>query len=1059
MDSGFLKCKILRAEPVNQLTGQVHVEQQDFSLPGRVPLSWTRLYDSGSEAVGSLGRGWRTLADTHLERDEDGDWLLYGAGPGALVFPGAEVAEGSPTRCVGGHAELRQVEPGLWEVWRRDGPTVRLQGAGDHARVVALVDAYGNGWRFQWGPEGLRSLEDEAGRRIVVDTESGRITRLRLQHPEHGEVPLVRYEHEAGQLAAVWDAMEQPYRFAYNDRGRMVRHTTRTGLSFHYRWEGGKVVHAWGDGGLHDYHFDYRPDRTVATDAKGAAWTLEHEDHLPLREIDPLGLVTSYTYDDDGHTTSVTTPGGRVTTYAYDARGNLLGTTLPDGATTEIQVDAQDHVVTITDPTGGVWSQAWDGQDRVVRQVDPTGAETRYSHDPRGDLVSLQDALGRQQRFVYDDAGLLSEQLDAQGGTTRLTRDGLGNLISQVDVLGRVQTSSYDRKGRLVDVTLASGRRARAAWDADDRLEQWTDSAGHSTRMSWFGVDSVAARHLPDGTVVRYSYDADEQLTAVHDQRGRAHLLHRDPAGRLVGETDYWGGRREYTLDDDGQVVRIVDANGRALRARYDRVGQVIETRDDAGRIEQFSYDRSGRILRSETPDVVTERTWDPCGRLLTERFGGVDVALSYDAVGRVVGRKSSLGHEVGYRWNANDGLIGVEVDGQCMALERDALGRRIADRFGSTERRYGYDVDDRMTERVLSAAGTTHALSYTYDDADNLVERRWSSGDQTRSRSMLYDPCGRIVRETDPLGVVTPWLRDPCGDLVSTGPLQGGHRTARLDHRSWTYDAAGAMVSRTQDGDEDRLTWDGRQRLVAFAGQSGTSATYGYDASWRRSFKEVDGVRTDFAWVGEQLLAELGPEGAKEFVYLPGTFVPVAMVGPEGVRWLGTDPNGMVTEVYGANGELTQLGDPDSRGGVTGLSCPLVGQGQYADEETGLLYTRHRYYDPETEAFISADPLGIVPSENTYRLGPNVWGWVDPLGLACKPRSPAEAANMVRRGQGPRGISRIDSPKIKGEQWHAHLGRGEGSPAVNLDGSWKHPGAALTKKQADFLRSAGWDV
>jgi hypothetical protein len=71
---------------------------------------------------------------------------------------------------------------------------------------------------------------------------------------------------------------------------------------------------------------------------------------------------------------------------------------------------------------------------------------------------------------------------------------------------------------------------------------------------------------------------------------------------------------------------------------------------------------------------------------------------------------------------------------------------------------------------------------------------------------------------------------------------------------------------------------------------------------------------------------------------------------------------------------------------------------------------------------------------------------------------TPKVAANIVRKGQGPRGIHRIDRPKIKGEQWHAHLGPGEGSPAINMDGTWKHANG-ITKKQKDFLKKAGWNV
>ncbi len=118
--------------------------------------------------------------------------------------------------------------------------------------------------------------------------------------------------------------------------------------------------------------------------------------------------------------------------------------------------------------------------------------------------------------------------------------------------------------------------------------------------------------------------------------------------------------------------------------------------------------------------------------------------------------------------------------------------------------------------------------------------------------------------------------------------------------------------------------------------------------------------------------------------MYLPGTFVPVAQVGAT-VRWLGVEPNGAVTEVHDEGGQLLARGEPTSTGRIEGIGglCRVRGQRQLEDEETGLYYTRYRFFDPEIEQFVSVDPLGIGPDENVFRLGPNVWGWVDPWGLA----------------------------------------------------------------------------
>ena len=71
---------------------------------------------------------------------------------------------------------------------------------------------------------------------------------------------------------------------------------------------------------------------------------------------------------------------------------------------------------------------------------------------------------------------------------------------------------------------------------------------------------------------------------------------------------------------------------------------------------------------------------------------------------------------------------------------------------------------------------------------------------------------------------------------------------------------------------------------------------------------------------------------------------------------------------------------------------------------------------------------------------------------------TPNQARQAVWKGQGPPGIHRIDPPHLPEEQWHAHLGPGEGSPAINRDGTWKHKNG-ITNQQKEFLRKAGWKV
>jgi RHS repeat-associated protein len=59
---------------------------------------------------------------------------------------------------------------------------------------------------------------------------------------------------------------------------------------------------------------------------------------------------------------------------------------------------------------------------------------------------------------------------------------------------------------------------------------------------------------------------------------------------------------------------------------------------------------------------------------------------------------------------------------------------------------------------------------------------------------------------------------------------------------------------------------------------------------------------------------------------------------------------------------------------------------GQYYDQETGLHYNYHRYYDPSLGRYLRADPIGLDGGSNpyTYVLNDPV-NWFDPDGLARK--------------------------------------------------------------------------
>jgi len=70
---------------------------------------------------------------------------------------------------------------------------------------------------------------------------------------------------------------------------------------------------------------------------------------------------------------------------------------------------------------------------------------------------------------------------------------------------------------------------------------------------------------------------------------------------------------------------------------------------------------------------------------------------------------------------------------------------------------------------------------------------------------------------------------------------------------------------------------------------------------------------------------------------------------------------------------------------------------GQYFDEETGLHYNYHRYYDPSTGRYLRPDPIGQLGGINVYLYTENnPINAIDPLGLKLTIRGTAKEKALI---------------------------------------------------------------
>ena len=825
---GFLRCTVLRAEPVDVTTGEVVVQQRDFTVSGRLPLEWERHYASHDTYPGAVGVGWQTPADIRLELMSHGEGIGAAAyfPDHATAFDALPVAEGWSERVYDwqhGHALYRcgdrltlrtrggiEYRFDLPPRWQQIVPMLE-GGARLTLPVERIADLNGNAWVFErderghvvrvaeWTCDGATARTIECDRRDSgYDRLSGvkhaaGITGLTLIDADGGAHLLVTYEHDRdGNLSAAVDAMAHPHRFDYADNHRMVSHTSARGVSFYYRYCAGedgvwRVDRAWGDDGLFDYRFTYDRVRmeTRITDSRGHTSVLQlNERGIPVAETDPLGGVTCYRYDAQGRTTTRIDPAGHTTAWEYDRYGNLVAQRRPDGSAIRTEYDTDHRPLCVALPGGRQWHYEWDERGNLIAQTTPSGATSRYAYDPFGQPIAHTGARGAITRFEYGRDGSLAALTDALGHRTQYRSDARGNLIEMIDALGKASRCEYDRNGNLTRAIEPDGREMHCVYDTDGNLIRYRDAAGQVTEMEYSALGQVKRRVAADGTAVEYRYDTEEELVGVVNERGELYAVQRDALGRIIAETDYWGQTRRYRYGMAGELLDSTDPLGQVIEYRYDRLGRMIEKRsphyerEDGVWVERFAYDRHGDLVLAENPSCRVEFQYDADARVIGERQGDdFTIASVYDAAGNRTERKTTfvsgdrvVGHTVRYAYDALDAVTSIQVDDAMpFVLERDALGQITAEQLTADLRReLSYESAGRLTSQrtLLAGTGALFSTEYAYGANGELIAKQDSRGGLER---YAYDPVGRITAHIDPAGQVHRFLYDPAGDLLKT--------------------------------------------------------------------------------------------------------------------------------------------------------------------------------------------------------------------------------------------------------------------------------------------------
>ena len=200
---------------------------------------------------------------------------------------------------------------------------------------------------------------------------------------------------------------------------------------------------------------------------------------------------------------------------------------------------------------------------------------------------------------------------------------------------------------------------------------------------------------------------------------------------------------------------------------------------------------------------------------------------------------------------------------------------------------------------------------------------------------------------------------------------------------------------------------------LKAVRNPQGKWIRFEYDALGRRTAKIVNTKIYRYLWDGNALLHEwfyecerrpkvvsdeLGMlmleqpepiENLTTWVYEEGSLVPTAKLSEGKSYSIVSDYLGRPAQAYDDKGKLVWQVEFDIYGRIREDTfnnkpfIPFRQLGQYEDVETGLYYNRFRYYNPQTGAYISKDPIGLAGNNpNLYAYAHDSNAFFDPFGL-----------------------------------------------------------------------------
>lgn len=751
------------------------------------------------------------------------------------------------------------------------------------------------------------------------------------------------------------------------------------------------------------------------------------------------GLRSQQTFDDRGRLTQEKSRSGDITRYFYDNPHSERPSAIEDatGSRKQMTWSRYGQLLTFTDCSGYQTRYEYNRFGQVTAIHQEEGLSQYRTYDERGRLVSQQNAQGHETRYEYNMAGDLTIVIHPDGSRQTINYDAAGHPVSTTGG-GLTRQMEYDPAGRITRLVNENGAGTTFTWDPMDRLAQETGFDGRTQRYH-YSLTGQLVRSEDENLVNLWYYDASDRLThrTVNDEP--AEQWQYNERGWLTETSHLSDGHRvavQYEYDKQGrislerQTVQHPETGEllwqHATRHDYAKGLATRITPDNLPTVEWLTYG-SGYVAGVKLGNSpLVDFTRDRLHRETVRLSGIYEQDTVYNTAGQLqrhilndpqfdreyrYNHNSQLIHigaehqQNDYRYDGAGRLISARQHGQLQRYTTDPAGNRVTDREQNpalpaiwrdnrisedVQYFYHHDAHGRLTEKEERDihGGGRHRHHYHYDNQHRLVHYRGEQQGITLPESRyLYDPLGRRIgkqvwqsRQYEDGGRTGPEITESVwygwdGDRLTT--------TQTDTQRIQTIYLPGTFTPLVRIETETSEQSKAARRTLAEKFQQDANVTFPPELVTMVDNLEAELQRGELseasrAWLAQCVLTPEQIQNQIEPEYTP----------QRKIHLYHCDHRGLPLALVNAEGKADWSAEYDAWGNVLSENNPhnleqlIRLPGQQYDEETGLYYNRHRYYDPQQGRYITQDPIGLRGGWNLYQYPLNPLTDIDPLGL-----------------------------------------------------------------------------